>query len=249
MIEVFEGRLGGGKSYTAVCRIVRVLAAGGTVATNIELNWLAVVDYCKRKFGVIIQERQFILLDDDSIPNFHEHTPGGTLDCPTLVVIDEAQLYWNSRDFKKTDEGQRELLKFLTQSRKACTDVIFISQHVKNMDTQFMRLVQYIWRFRDMERFRIPVLGIKWPFKQILECCFDFDGYTLFGRRFVRKDTEIFKLYETGALLQPFERSYVTDRIELEKVAAESPLKDWRYLASVFAVVCLVEVCLRIVGI
>lgn len=77
---------------------------------------------------------------------------------PVLVVIDEVHLTFNARDYAKTDKLYWETLTFLTQSRKVHTDVIFISQSVLNMDKQFMRLVQYIWRFRDLSRWKIPLL-------------------------------------------------------------------------------------------
>src|SRR4029077_20881529 len=99
-----------------------------------------------------------------------------------------------------------ETLTFLTQSRKVHTDVIFVSQSVLNMDKQFMRLVQYIWRFRDLSRWKIPGLGIPYPFKQILAVQFDYDGRTMLQRSFVQKDRKIFALFETNALLREFPR-------------------------------------------
>ncbi len=244
-IEVFEGRLGGGKSYSAVERIAAVLARGGTVCTNIDIVWPEMVAFCASRFGVKLKAGQLRHLSEGQIPNFHLHTPGGTMDCPTLVVIDEAQLYWNARDFSKTDKDQRELLKFLTQSRKAGTDVIFITQNVKNVDAQFVRLVQFVWRFRDMSKYRVPGLGIRWPFDQILQVCFDYDGKTQQSRRLARKDKAIFKLYDTTELLQSFDRAGTVGRVTLERAKPKRKLKmKWIVLALVasgFAIYKLVS--------
>lgn len=224
MIECFEGRLGGGKTYSATARMVAHLARGGTVCTNIRLKWETIRAFVVERYGVEVEEDQLIILSNDKIGRFHTHVPWGSLrgsaeQCRVLVVVDEAHLYFNSRDWSQSD---REMLAFLTQSDKVSVDVIFISQSVLNMDKQFMRITQYIWRFRDMEKYQVPGLGIAWPSvapvitlvtfgllgvftgREILACKFDYDGKTLMDRRFVQKEKAIFGLYETAAMLTEF---------------------------------------------
>jgi hypothetical protein len=217
MIEVFEGRLGGGKSYSAVVRMVDVLRRGGVVCTNVEVVWDAIKAYIASNWGLVVEDDQLIKLDEKQIGLFHHHTPSGTPDMPVLVVIDEAHLIFNARDYSTTDKLYRETLTFLTQSRKVATDVIFISQSALNIDKQFARLVQYIWRFRDLSKWKIPGLGITYPFQQILVAQFDYDGHTMLNRQFIRKDPRIFALYLTNSLLRPFPR--------LEGVVAKRDLK------------------------
>jgi zona occludens toxin (predicted ATPase) len=206
VIECYEGRLGGGKTYSAVVRMVDHLRRGGFVCTNINVVPDAIARYIRRRYGVIMEHDQLLHLEDDQIGLFHRFTPSGTAELPVLVVIDEAHLTFNARDFAKTDRLYRETLTFLTQSRKVATDVIFIAQSVLNMDKQFMRLVQYIWRFRDLARWKIPGLGISYPFKQILAVQFDYDGRTILQRSFVRKDPAVFALYHTDHIVKPFPR-------------------------------------------
>lgn len=234
MIEVFEGRLGGGKSYTATVRAVDVLRRGGVVATNVELVWLEIVAYVTCVWGLALEEDQLILLSEDQIAQFHKHTPSGTSEMPVLIIVDEAQLYFNARDWNQAD---RELLAFLTQSRKVDTDIIFISQSAFNIDKQFMRLVQYIWRFRDLEKWKIPGLGVDYATlvrvltlgllngRQILACQFDYDGKTLLQREFVNKDKRIFKLYNTKSLLRTFPRlEGVKTKRDLKKVERKNKM-------------------------
>ncbi len=38
MIEIYQGRIGGGKSYASIGRIAEHLAKGGWVYSNIEIN-------------------------------------------------------------------------------------------------------------------------------------------------------------------------------------------------------------------
>ncbi len=223
MVELYEGRLGGGKSYSACVRMVAHLRQGGLVATNVELVWPAIKTYCANQFNVVLEDDQYISLSEEQIGLFHHHTPSGTPDLPVLVVIDEAHLTFNARDYAKTDKSYRETLVFLTQSRKVHTDIIFISQSVLNMDKQFMRLVQFIWRFRDLAKWKIPGLGIAYPLKQILAVQFDYDGKTILQRSFVQKDPRIFELYRTNSLVRPFPRlEGVTTKRKLEKAQTKA---------------------------
>jgi zona occludens toxin (predicted ATPase) len=210
MIELYEGRLGGGKTYSACVRMVDQVARGGLIATNIEIIWDKFSEYIENKFNVVPERDQFISLQDEQIGLFHRFTPSGTAELPVLVVIDEAHLTFNARDFAQTDKLYRETLTFLTQSRKVNTDIIFIAQSVLNMDKQFMRLVQFIWRFRDLAKWKIPGLGIPYPLKQILAVQFDYDGKTVLQRSFIQKDKRIFGLYNTNSLIREFPRLTVT---------------------------------------
>lgn len=243
MIECYEGRLGGGKTYSATVRIVDHLRRGGLVATNVELRWERIVAYIADRFGVVVEADQVIKLSDEQIGLFHRFTPSGTPQLPVLIVIDEAHLNFNSRDYAKTDKLYRETLTFLTQSRKVHTDVIFISQSVLNMDKQFMRLVQFIWRFRDLSKWKIPGLGLNWPINQILCVQFDYDGRTVLQRHFINKDKRIFELYETNSLLREFPRlDGIKTRRELKKVErAKSKMAKWLIPAGLIGgAVCVV---------
>jgi len=203
MIMVYEGRIGGGKTYHAVQHMAKYLASGGVVATNITLNWPEVVEYCRRRFGKVPVPEQYIHLVDENLSLFHRHTPQGTRESPSLVVIDEAHIWFNSRDWASQS---REVLTFLTQSRKCHTDIIFISQSMFNVDKQVIRLVQYVWRFRDMSNWTIPILQVKYPLNQFFSCQLDQDGKTELGRWFKMKDPAIYKLYNTFELLRSFPR-------------------------------------------
>lgn len=245
MIEIFEGRLGAGKSYFATKRILDHLAAGGTVSTNVELLWPGCVEYCRKHFAVEIEETQLVNLWKRDVSDFHKLTPAGTDDLNTLVVLDEAQLDFNARDWSHTS---KDLLAFLTQSRKQNTDVIFITQHSANVDKQFVRLVQFVWCFRDMERFTLPGLGISWTTlarvasfgtdsgKYILACCYDYDGRTLYSRQWESKSPEIFRCYQTKSLVRSFDRAGVAARKSLQKVKSHSKNNPMKVLLVFVAI-------------
>jgi hypothetical protein len=226
MIELYEGRLGGGKTYSAAVRMLDHVRRGGIVCTNIELIWPAFKDYIRNSYGLEAEDDQFISLREEQVGLFHRFTPSGTAELPVLVVIDEAHLTFNARDFAQTDKLYRETLTFLTQSRKVNTDIIFIAQSVLNMDKQFMRLVQFIWRFRDLAKWKIPGLGIPYPLKQILAVQFDYDGKTVLQRSFVSKDKRIFGLYNTNSLIREFPRlGNVNTKRKLQKTTSGKQMK------------------------
>lgn len=216
MIEIFQGRIGGGKTYNAVVRIASHLARGGHVFTNVELNWEGLKRLCEKSFRVRIKEEQLHFLDREQIPLVHQHISAGDMSLPVLVVVDEAQLWFNARNWSKTSE---DLLTFLTQSRKVAVDVIFITQAATNIDKQFRVLCQYIWAFKDLQKF------ISWcPVAMIVCLQFDQDAKFLLKSYFIRKRKLVFEAYNTNALLKPIDfGGEKLSRVMVEKI----PPFDW----------------------
>lgn len=232
MIEIFEGRLGGGKTFYAVERMMKYMGSGGHVSTNIRLNMPGVIAYVRKKYLWDIQPGQYIFLEDEQIPMFHRYTPAGSMENPSLVVVDEAHIWLNARDW---GQQSRELLSFLTQSRKCFTDIIFISQSALNVDKQIMRLVQYIWRFRDMQKFKIAGLGLTWPIPQFLRVQFDYDGSTVLDKVFVIKDKTIYSLYYSYELVRKF------PRLAAQAVKFDGKIKSKRgfWMRMIIIIICV----------
>lgn len=209
MIEIFQGRIGGGKTYSAVLRIAAHLGKGGHVFSNIEVNPLGLAKLVRSWYRVEpVLDAQYHMLERDQIPIFHKFLSAGSADLPNLVVIDEAQLFFNARDWQKASAG---LLTFLTQSRKVRCDVILITQNMSLIDKQLRVNSQFVWAFKDFKRF------ISWfPFPLILAVCFDVDATTKIGMKWVWKKKIVFDAYNSYALLRPIEfGSGSTSRLQL----------------------------------
>lgn len=235
MIEIFEGRLGGGKTYSAVYRGMCHFLRGGTVCTNIDLNWDGCCKYARDRFGLELERDQFIYLSDEQIPAFHKHTPSGTGELPVLVIIDEAPLNFDSRDFAQNYKDNREVYTFSRQSRKTDTDLILIAQDATDLDKKLRNLSQYTWRFRDLSKWKIPGLGMKFPFNWILCVQMDYDGKTMLDKNFIPKDKGIFRCYNTKSLLRRFERlEGIQTKRTLKRVKRPFPVKP--ILGGVLAV-------------
>jgi hypothetical protein len=235
MIETFEGRLGGGKTYTALQRICNVLAAGGYVATNIKIM---VEPWKHKKWGdqrglrAILKARGWDLKDDQLIylPDYEyvdfesrqdkkvyrlsKLQAFWTLipqvdDGVILVVIDEAHFHFPQSGFRSIPN---DVVEFLTLSRHRQTDIIFISQHIKNMWCQMSRLAQYRWEFRDMKKHGIyvkmggfiPAFTLPWPFPHILQSQYDYDGKTVISKKWDWHDFTVHECYDSPDLVNAF---------------------------------------------
>jgi hypothetical protein len=234
MIAIYEGKIGGGKTFLAVSRILAHLAKGGTVFTNVELRLEGVRSYLVKHHGVELQDDAIRFLNEDESWNFHKYLRAGS-ELNTLCVIDEAHLWFNARDHAVTAATKRELITFLSQSRKLKVDVVFIVQAAENLDAQFRRLAQEIWRMKDLQRFRIPLLGISYPWPHTLAFRLDNGNMQVMEKKLLLRNKDIFDAYNTNALLRPVEfagevqavrklnRSKTNLEIYQEKFAAWQP--------------------------
>lgn len=218
MLEVYEGTLGGGKSYHAVERALKYLAVGGRVFSNIEMVEAECASYVRDNWGLELQwPEQYRFLDASDIARLHEVVKGGTKDCPVLCILDEIHLYHNARDWASASRG---LLQWLTQSRKLFVDVICITQHRNNLDKQWLRLVAKFWRFRDLRKYKLPGLGIGIPFVECLASEFDQDGRTLIRRDWERFDKRVFRCYCSEQLFDGCVAGFAgagLERVKLER--------------------------------
>lgn len=163
-LEIFDGLPRQGKTYSSMyLRILPHLAKGGFVVTNIEVKPEGIGKYIKARYGKVWNPDRLKILTADQCVHFFRHVPTGTADCPTLVILDEIHLWFNARDWQKSDGkevGGRETFNMATQHGKFFLDIVLISQHVSNIDGQFLKLVSALTRFKDLKHWK--VLGIPW---------------------------------------------------------------------------------------
>lgn len=228
-IRIFEGTLGGGKTYAAVEAIASHLGAGLTVFTNIEIDREKMCSLVRARYGLEMESEQLIILVD--VDDFHKNTPSGQRGSPVLGVIDEAHLFFNARDWKAASKA---LLEFLTLCRKLSTNLIFISQSAQNIDAQFRRLVGSYCCFRDLQQWTIPGLGVKYSTfvrlatlgmsrgPRFLCCLYDRDQKTLLQKDFREADKRVYEAYKTESLLVAVNRSGTVVRRTLRKTPARN---------------------------
>lgn len=120
--------------------------------------------------------------DRDKIRKFYEDLP-----INALVIIDEAQNYFSSRDFK---EGfSADLIPWLTKHRHLGNDVVWITQNLESVDITFRRNTHLTYALRRTEN-----LGMKNAAFNYIYDRADIDRRHL-ARKLYRPDPTIFKLY------------------------------------------------------
>lgn len=146
MLTLYTGTPGSGKSYHATERIDLWLRQGKNVISTypIKLN--------KRHKGIF----QFVPLLQISVDFllqfFSEHHKPNKED-QTLVVIDEAHIIFNSREYN--NKSRAKWLQFLALSRHYGYDFILITQNDRAIDRQVRGLVEYNVKHRCLAGFGI----------------------------------------------------------------------------------------------
>jgi len=220
MITYVTGTLGAGKTFQSVRIIIRHLTSGGIVVTNIEIDRIKLAHVMETRGGVYFEQDQLIVFDPEQNPNWQTSIPWGSIEGDVLVVMDEAQLFYNARDWAITAARSRELLSFLTQSRKAGVDVLWITQDGGNVDKQFRVLAE--WELAIISTKHLPLgwLG-KLPFS-----AYCVKHISCKGNFVVRREWELYSkwikgVYVTNSMLN----SHMRDLKASVEVIAKRKLK------------------------
>lgn len=138
MITLYTGSVGSGKSFHSTH-----LGLEWASRKNVIANFPIKANRTKR------QQRQLAAWDfneDITIPylvakSIENGWYGKESQC--LVIIDEAGIIFNSRDWQTAGEGRKQWIKFMSQSRKFGYDFIFVAQSDRMIDKQIRGLVEF----------------------------------------------------------------------------------------------------------
>lgn len=139
MIYIYTGSLGSGKSYHAMVeglnRANAIFRPNALVVANFPI--FAANNKEKERWVYVekLTVKQLIELS-------FKHGIYGRKDAPGLLIIDEAPLYFNARDWNVND-GRREWLRFFSLSRRFGFDVILIAQDLRMIDRQIRSMIEY----------------------------------------------------------------------------------------------------------
>lgn len=146
MIEAYTGTPGSGKSYHAVYDMVERIKWGHPVITNIPLNLGKIKE--KRASCYVfketfeMQDENFILwLKEFSSELCEEKKLSRLPEDYIFLVIDEAQLIFNCRDWQ--DKNRKLWTSFFQLHRKYGYHVILITQMSKMLDKHIQGLLEY----------------------------------------------------------------------------------------------------------
>lgn len=140
MIYLYTGTPGSGKSYHATYDIYKkVYQKSKKFKPRVISNYY-----------LDLKNDNFVYLDNSEITTsflyeFAKKNHKFGLEGQTLVVIDEAQIIFNSRDWNSSRKGESRMdwIKFFSQHRKFGYNIIMIAQNDRMIDRQIRALVEY----------------------------------------------------------------------------------------------------------
>lgn len=148
MISLYSGTPGSYKSYHAVAECISWLRLGRNLICNFP------VDY-KRVIKKPIKGDYIFLFDDQITVKFLlEYAKAhhkNTVRAQTLVVIDEASLKFNPREFSRAD--RLEWINFLANHRHFNFEFILITQSDRMIDRQIRSLIETEYKHRAIKNF------------------------------------------------------------------------------------------------
>jgi len=136
MIYLYSGTPGSGKSYHAVADIFyRLKKRKGfkKVVANFPIN---------------TKSDEFTYFDNsemtvENLIKYAKENHKMGIEGQTLIVVDEAQIIFNSRDWNSKDSSRMDWIKFFSQHRKLGFNFILIAQFDRMIDRQIRCLIEY----------------------------------------------------------------------------------------------------------
>lgn len=164
-ISLYSGTPGSYKSYHATEDIIKLLMRGKNVIANFPVD--AKKYNSKRKLGKFIfltnTELTVSFLLDFAKAN---HSPG--LKPQTLVVIDEASIMFNARQFDRKD--RMEWVNFFANHRHFNFDVILIAQNDRMLDRQIRGLLEYDIKHRELRNWNLAMALVSIACRGLFHC-------------------------------------------------------------------------------
>lgn len=158
MIYVYTGTPGSGKSLHAIKDIALKLKFNGNVICNFPVDTNKIKPLKSKALGDFVYKPNHLLTVKFLIDYARDNHIKGK-EAQTLIVIDEAQGIFNSRDFR--DSNRKDFNYFFTIHRHLGYNVILITQSDRLIDKQIRCLFEYEVKHRKINNFKffkfIPV--------------------------------------------------------------------------------------------
>jgi hypothetical protein len=217
-IYLISGKLGSGKSLSAVGRIRDALRERRRVATNLDLFLEKMLrpgdgQPTVRNGSVVCPVSVMRLPDKPSVSDLEMIGQGNDSYDETrngLIVLDELGTWLNARTFQ--DRGRREVIDWLLHSRKYGWDVVFIIQHQAMVDKQIRDgLVEFLGVCRRLDRLGVPVLtpllrpfGYKLTLPKVHVCTvrYGLEKDALLAERWWYQAKDLYDAYDTRQIFR-----------------------------------------------
>ena len=212
MISLYSGTPRSGKSLHAADKIIWRSRLGRPVIANFTCN---LAKYKKAQFTYCPNAD---LTPEYLIEYAQQYFQGKPIrEGEILLVIDEAQLMFNSLDTRR--RGRHDWLRFFTLHGKLGYDIILIAQNDRMIDRQVRGLIEYEYIHRKLSNFGIRGL--------LLRCVTFGAGFVVvqrwypikqhIGQEFFRCRKSVYSIYDSYVLFD------ATDTLKSEVPAETAP--------------------------
>lgn len=154
MISLYTGTPGSGKNLHVAKEIYGRLTrkSSNVVIANFEVNRGAVKDLQGRFYLFSNYHINPDLLYRFAVEKHKRRADGRIIEGQTLLVIDECQILFNSRDWSM--KNRMDWISFFTQHRKYGYNIILVTQFDRLIDRQIRSLVEYEVVHRNISNFK-----------------------------------------------------------------------------------------------
>lgn len=211
-ISLYSGTPGSYKSYHAVSDVLRWLSWGRNVIANFPINY---DNYFKprqiRKIGKYV----FVSNTDLTVKyllDFAKKYHNKGLKAQTLLVVDEASILFNARQFD--DKNRMEWVNFFANHRHFNFDVILIAQNDRMLDRQIRGLLEFDKKHRAIKNMNLAMTLVSLVFRglyHVVEYWYPCRMKT--GTQLCRFSLKKARCYDTMALFRFTEDSQVKKMI------------------------------------
>lgn len=211
-VYIVTGKLGNGKTLVSVGRIREKILAGCMIATNLNLDLVAMCGRFRRDVRVVrIPDKP--TADDlyalgNANPTYDEEKNG-------LLVLDECGTWFNSRNWQ--DKSRSAVNDWFLHARKLGWDVLLIVQDINLIDSQARQAIAEHTVFcRRLDRMHIPFFGtlvkalslgqttIRLPRVHLGKVVYGISENDILSDRWVYRGNDLFSCYDT-------KQSFLTD--------------------------------------
>lgn len=204
-VYIVTGKLGNGKTLVSVGRIKDKIEAGCMVATNLDLDLVAMLGR-NRKNVHVVRVPDKPTADDlyalgNGNPTYDEEKNG-------LLVLDECGTWFNSRNWQ--DKSRQAVNDWFLHARKLGWDVLLIVQDINLIDSQArLAIAEHTVFCRRLDRMHVPFFGtlvkilslgqvtLRLPRIHVGKVVYGISEMDILSDRWVYRGTDLFSCYDT----------------------------------------------------
>lgn len=170
-IVLYSGTPGSYKSYNATREIISWLGRQKNVIANFPVNARKYYKNPKKRIGNFVFKTNQELTPQFLLDFASENHKKNVLKAQTLVVIDEASIMFNPRQFGKAEQKKRmDWINFLANHRHYNYEFILIAQNDRMLDRQIRGLLEYDLKHRALKNWNFAYMLLSLLFKGLFHC-------------------------------------------------------------------------------